>query len=331
MMDKAQIDAITNSGGQLVAAGTVAQRMLASGFNTNSMRTCGVLQKDEWKAIDNAVLGVARTRLQAFEPLLSRGLRTDIPNGLGHTQIEWETSSDMTSAEVNMSGVTEGQRDRIVYATEAMPLPIIHKGFNINIRALQASRNKGLPLDTTQAQIAGRKVAEKVESILFAGAGLTVGSGVVYGLETHPQRNTGALTANWDGTATGEQIVGDVLSMIDALQAKNMYGPYGIYISEANYNRLGEDYKANSDKTILTRLMEIPSLAFIQPTSTITANNVIMLQLTQDVIDIIVGMQPTTLQWETDGGMVVHFRVMSIMVPRIRKDQLNQCGIAHYT
>jgi uncharacterized linocin/CFP29 family protein len=194
-----------------------------------------------------------------------------------------------------------------------------------------ASRNKGMPLDTAQAQIASRKVAEKAEYILFKGDSITVDGAQIYGLENQPQRNTGSLTANWDGTATGAEIVADVLAMIDALQAKNMYGPYGLYISENNYNHMGEDYKVESAKTILQRVMEIPGIVFIQPTSSITANAVVMLQLTPDVIDIIIGMQPTTLQWDTNGGMVSHFRVMTIMVPRFRVDQLSQSGIAHYT
>ena len=62
-----------------------------------------------------------------------------------------------------------------------------------------------------------------------------------------------------------------------------------------------------------------------------TGTVVILLQLTSDVVDIVVGMQPTTLQWEDMGGMITNFKVMAIMVPRIKDTQTSQSGIVHYT
>ena len=58
------------------------------------------------------------------------------------------------------------------------------------------------------------------------------------------------------------------------------------------------------------------------------ANTAFVLQLTSDVIDEVIGMQPTVVQWETQGGMQLHFKVMSIMIPRVRWTQTLQSGIA---
>jgi len=53
--------------------------------------------------------------------------------------------------------------------------------------------------------------------------------------------------------------------------------------------------------------------------------------LTSDVVKMITGMGPTVVQWETQGGMRVHFKVMSIMVPRIAADHELKSGIVHST
>ena len=331
MITGAQVDTfVPNANGVLVPGGSVAQRLMNNGFKVSSLRTCEVLRKEEWKQIDEVVVGVARKRLVGIGELISRGLVYNVENALGTTQVEWETSSDMTEAEVNMSGVTEGERDRIVFTQVNMPLPVVHKDFRINIRALEASRRLGQPLDTTQATLAARIVSEKVESLLYTGSTVKVLGGTVEGLENATNRNTGSVTAAW-ATATGEQIVGDILAMIAAANGDNMYGPFGIFVPLAAYNRMLNDYKAASDKTTLTRALEIPELAFIRSSSDVTAGSVLMVQLTSDVIDVVNGMQPTVVQWESHGGMVVNFKVMAIIVPRIRSTQTSQSGVVHYS
>jgi hypothetical protein len=55
----------------------------------------------------------------------------------------------------------------------------------------------------------------------------------------------------------------------------------------------------------------------------------VMVQLTTDVVREVVGMDVTTVQWETHGGMQLHFKVMAILVPQIRADQNNNTGIVH--
>jgi uncharacterized linocin/CFP29 family protein len=329
------IDTINASGGGFSGMGAVASALLGSKFNVNSLRTNDVLRKNEWELFDQTVVQVARQRLVGVGDLLSRGLRLPVANALGITRVEWEKVSDMGPAEINMSGLTEGQGDRVTYALEGTPLPIIHKDFKINIRALEASRNMGQSLDTTQASLAARLVSERTETMLFDGyASIQMQGSTVRGYKTAPNRNTGSIS-NWAlvGT-TGETIVAEVLAMILALQGDNYNGPYGLYVPIDYYNKLLGDFKANSDKSILTRLLEMPDLEFIKISRNLpggAAGQVIMVQLTADVVDMIDGMQPTTLQWESNGGMVVNFKVMAIMAPRMKSDAASQSGIAHYS
>lgn len=323
------VQGLLAQGGTNAQGLTVAQRLLQSNMSVNALRTLGTLQKDEWIAFDNAVIEVARKRLVLVQELMSRGLTYNLDNPLGHTSLEWEKVSDMEGAIITMSGLSQSQNDRVVYDLDSMPIPIIHKDWNMNLRTLLASRNKGLGLDVTQAQYASRKVSETIESIFFDGATVLGSNRPIYGLRSAPYRNTGNLTESWM-TASGKDIVKDYLAMQGALVEDNMYGPYILFIPTQVGVRFGEDYNEDSDKTIVSRLMELEGLAGIKVSKDLPINEVILVQLTSDVIEVVNGMSPTTVEWETHGGFMVNFKILAIQLPRIRNDFVNQSGIAHY-
>jgi hypothetical protein len=322
--------------GGLVAGGSLAQMLLATNFNVNALRTNAVLRKDEWVQLDQALVAIARQRLIGVADLMSLGLTYNLPNALGHTRLEWETISDMTAAEINMSGVTEAQGDRVAFALTGIPIPIIHKDFFINIRALMASRNANpsgpANLDTTQVALAGRLVSEKVEDLLFNGGFVAGVNGTVYGYTTEPNRNTGSVTASWALTATaGTSIVSDAIAMLGKAHGDFMFGPYGLYMPAAAFVHTADDYKTNSDRTILERLQAIPGFNFVKPSDNLSASNIILVQLTSDVVDMVDGIQPMVIQWDSKGGMQLNFKVMAILVPRIKADQSGKSGIVHYS
>jgi uncharacterized linocin/CFP29 family protein len=335
MNDGARMDFITSKGkgGGFQGSGLVAQRLLQGGFNVNALRTHDTLRKDEWKLYDTALVQIARKNLVGVQDLLSRGLVMRLANALGVTRIEWETVTDMTGADINMSGISESQNDGLEFALTGIPVPIIYKDFNLNIRHLEASRKSGQPLDTMQVEVATRKVVEKVEELLFVGYSGLGSNRPIYGYTTAPNRNTTTSTNShdWDTDSTGEEMVIDVLAMIDKMVADNMYGPYGIYVSTAAFTRMGGDFKANSDKTIMQRLLEIPGIEFIKQSKDVPAKQQIMVQFSKDVVDMIDGIQPTLVEWDTHAGFVKHFKVICIMLPRVRNDADLQSGIVHST
>ena len=217
-----------------------------------------------------------------------------------------------------------------------MPLPIIHKDFTIQLRHLEASRRSGQSLDVTQAEDAARQVSETIEGMTLNGltSGSTLGFGSssaqLFGYTNRTNRNTVSLAQNWDASGkTGEEILSDVLSMITAANNDRMYGPYMLYIPGDYYVSLLDDFKSNSDKSILSRILEIPTILEVKPADKMTADNVVLVQMTRSNVDMVTGMEPTVVSWEGQGGMVLHFKVMAIMVPRIKLDAGNRSGIVH--
>jgi uncharacterized linocin/CFP29 family protein len=297
-----------------------------------SIQTNALLQKDEWIAYDSAVRDITTIRLNGIADLRSMGLVYNAGD-LGSTIAEWDASSDMTAAEINMAGVTTTEKDTVAFTLAGVPIPIVRKDFQVNIRRLLASRRMGASVDVTGSQIAARLVAEKSEDMLFNGADPKVSGYSIYGYTNHPQRNTGSLVYDWAAAATtGKQIVSDVLAMIAALEADRHYGPFNLYVPANFWPALRADYSDNKgDNTIIERIRAIDKINDVKVSDVLTTDNVVMVQMTSEVVDLAVAQDVTTVQWERGDGMQTNFAVMAAWAPRIKADYDNHLGIAHYT
>lgn len=359
-MTVASIDTLQVNPQGMTASGGVATRLIQNNMNVNALRpwigsdgNCymtvniagkpaairvnagtATLRKEEWIQYDTAIIREARIRLSGLNDLTSRGLVYNIANGLGKTVLESENLNDFMVAELSMDGLSRTQSDRGVFGMDYLPLPIIHSDYFINARALAASRNTGEAMDTTNAEQAARAVAEKMEDMLFNGASsYTYGAGTIYGYCDFPNRNLFSTPANWDASGvTGADIIGQVIDMKQALINDRFYGPYVIYIPTAWETKLDEDYStAKGENTIRDRILKIQGITDIKVVDKLAANNVLMVQLTTDVVRLVSGMEIAPIEWQEQGGMVLHYKVMGIKVPQIRSTQAGRCGIVHGT
>jgi uncharacterized linocin/CFP29 family protein len=315
------------------AFGSLASRLLAVNGNIGALRTNDVLLYDEWKEIDRKVLMAAQQRLLGIADLESRGLVYTIPNGLSKTVLAYQDASDANDAEVSMDGVRRGERDRLEFDINYLPLPIIHKDFSFSLRNILESRNGNMPLDTSMAEMAARKIAEKMEEYLFIGSSsYTFGGGTIHGYISHGSRATYALSAHWNDTAaTGETVLADVLGMKQELIDNRHYGPYVLYIPTNFETSIDEDFKAGSDKSIRQRLLEVSGISDIRVADKLTSDNVVLVEMSSEVVRLINGLDIQTIQWDTEGGMQVNFKVMAIKVPQLRVDQDSRAGWCHAT
>lgn len=301
--------------------------------NGKSMSTNAValLQYDEWKDIDRTVIEVATKRLVGIRDLIAKGLVHRL-GSIGQTISLWERSSDMTAAQISMSGLNRSERDTQSFDTATVPVPVIHKDFDLNLRRLEASRIFGEGLDTTQSAVAGRVVAEASESMLFSGSAIQVDGGVIYGYLNHPDRNTVAITLSWTNAGkTGANILTNVQAMLAAARADFYFGPYTLYIPGAYEGKLDDDFNPGTSdtRTIRQRIMALEGIAEIVVADQMPADNVVLVQLERDVVDMAIAQDITTVQWDTQGGMQQNFKVMAIWVPRVKSTLDGQSGVVH--
>lgn len=300
-------------------------------FNASALRTLDTLRKDEWVHFDEALVEEGKIRLKGIADLVRLGLVIPVPNAMGRTIFQYEQSTDMEPAELSLSGLSRTEDDRLEFLLNSLPLPILHKDFNINLRTLMASRQRGEALDTTQSRVAGRLVAELLERIYFQGTSTSFGGFPIYGLTTHPNRNTASYGTGgaWTGSKTGEQILADILTMLTALEGDRMFGPYHLYVSANSSIILNQDFKANSDKSIMSRLLEVNGLSGITVADQMPASTVVLVQMTRDVVALIDGEPLQTVQWDMYGGFQIAFKAFSIQIPLVRADSDGRSGIFH--
>lgn len=339
------------------ASGSVAQRLLACNFDVRALRpfigengktyitTMGkngkletkmihnataTLRYEDWKLLDDVIVKAAKPRLKAVGDLRAAGLQYTIPNGMGTTVFQTETMSDIGDASISMDGLRQGANDRLEFDLTNIPLPIIHKDFSYSVRQIATSRNGGSPLDTNTAEAATRKVAEEAEKLLLGlSSTYSFGGGTIYGYTNYLYRMTQILTSPTAGGWTASTLLTEVLAMRTSSQNAYHYGPWVLYVSPAWDAYLDEDFKAASDVTVRERLKKLDGISDIRTLDYLTDYDMILVQMSSDVVREIIGMDFTTVQWPSDGGLKENFKVMCIMVPQIRRDFNGNTGIVH--
>ena len=115
----------------------------------------------------------------------------------------------------------------------------------------------------------------------------------------------------------------------------NHFGPYVLYVSTAWDTYLDSDYTTGYPKTVRSRISEVSNITAIKTLdylgTTAQPYQVLLVQMSSDVVREVIGMDITMVQWESKGGLQLNFKVMAIMVPQLRADQLSQTGIVHGT
>jgi uncharacterized linocin/CFP29 family protein len=235
-----------------------------------------------------------------------------------------------------MDGVSRGKGDRPVYQTNYLPIPIVHVDYEINLRVLEASRRLGNPLDTVSAERAARKVAEKLESLLFTDTEYHFGEkddrlqNAIYSYLSHPDVNNVTMDIAWDdSTASGSMVIDDVLAMKQALIDAGFYNTYLVYVPTAYETVLDMDYNVDAPgKTIRQRIMDIGGIRDVKVADKLPADTVVMVQMTTDVVRLVNGLAIQNVEWQTEGRFITKHKVLAIQVPQIRSDANKKCGVA---
>ncbi len=325
-------EVFSGSPGKILAANGWDIRALRPYIRNNKpLRANDLLSKDEWIAFDDALVEVSRRQLGAVEDLVAAGLSINL-GSLGVLISEYEALSTIDLAEQSMSGVAPGQRDLATFTLNSVPIPITFRDFQLHLRYLEASRRGGSNVDTTNAELCASRVNERLEEVLFNGSNVQIGGSTAAGYTTASSRITGSLSAAWNA-ATGAQIIADALSMIAAAENENYFGQFMFYASVGAMQNIRNDFKADSDKTILQRLQEIDAFQGIRGTTSLANNEVVAVRLTSDVVDLAVAAPLTTVQWDEMGGMIQNFKVMAAMSARIKipASASAKTGLVHFS
>jgi len=289
------------------------------------------LSYDSWKVFDDVVLKVLRQRLRAMADIRAAGLEYNLPNGMAHTLLQYQTQSDMTDAMIGMDPVTRSESDAPTTATALFPLPLIWKDFDFTLREIQVSRQGNMPLDTSSAETSSRKVAEAIEKlttglITFAYAGASI-----YGMTSLPQRSTSVTMTVPTGT-NGVTNVSEILALRQMLITNMHYGPYRLYMSTQWAQFLDNQYSTTyGDRTLRERLLAIDGIQDVTILDYLpnTKYDVVLMEMDTQTVRAVIGLDVMTIQWESLGGMQKHFKIIAMVLPQFRPDSNGNSGVAH--
>ena len=292
-----------------------------------------LLRRDEWQQLDAVIHQAAHIRLTAVNDLRTRGLVSAI-GSLGTLTTQWTQSSEMTAANVSMTGRSTGNRDRVDNKIVGRPVPITFKEFDIGKRELEASRILQNPVDMANASDSAIVVAEALEGLLVNGdTSVIFGGDTLYGYTTEPNRNTDTA-ANYGGGDWGtlSNVVPTVSGMIAAANADRYFRPYVLYASTVQYNQANTNFFTDgSGQNGIQRLLQIDSLEAVRPCDTLADGNLVLVQMTPNVVEWAEHMGITVVEWMSGDGMTAHFKVMAVATPKVKSDHSGGSGIVHAT
>lgn len=314
----------------------ISERM-HRGLPVPTINAGNLLTKEAWVMLDNVVLEAARYRLRAWADLRAANTYGGF-DGMANPILEFERSTDVGEAVEDMDGMTEARNFAPKFDLQGMPLPITHSDFFLSSRFLTVSKNKGTPMDTTRAEMAGRRIGEHIENVTIGiTAGTTYGESAsgssgryaydnpskVYGYMTHPDRLTGTGYSSPTGS-NGGTVLTNWLAIREQLYTNKFYGPYIVYTSTDWDQYLDNLFSTlePSAGTLRKRLMEIEDIQDIRRLDFLNSSDypftTIWVQMTPETARAVNGMDITTVQWPSMGGMRLNFKVMCIQVPQIR-------------
>lgn len=309
-------------------------------YNATSTR------RQDWIYMDSTVVQSYRNRLSAWADLRNAGGTINI-DGYANFTLEYEAMSDPGSAQVDMFGTQfSGQLDSPRFIIRSLPLPITFSDYQYGDRQLAVAENHGTPLLSFSAEAAGRRIGETIEGTLIGTiTGMTFGTrasgylahdlnSTVFGYLNYTNRNT-KTNMTTPSSSNGSTQLSEWLTFRNQMYSDNCYGPFVVYTSTDYDNILSLPYSstepsAGSIREFLLRSLN-GSVTDIRRldnlTNTYTTIWVQQGGVGKSAARAVVGMEPRTMQWDLEGGMIKHYRVMTIQSALLMSDYGGQCGI----
>ena len=285
------------------------------------------LPKDVWGLWDREAVEVQRTTLRVFNDLSSS---VSMPMPIGKLVHHFQTVSDSGSVNVSLDGRSKGRTDQPVFAYHGTPLPIIDSPFSYGWRQVAAASTVGFQLDAAGRMNSMRKIAEKAESLMLNGdTDIVVGADPLYGLRTHPRRNTRTTAQALNG-ATGAQWLATITATLKLLHGDNFKSPATIYLNFDDwFYATSTEFTAGYPKTIAQRVLELGGLREVIDADSINPGEVIAIVKDRSVLQVLSGMPMTTrAQFRANPEDDYNFVTMAAVALEIKFDANQNCGVA---
>jgi len=304
------------------------QELMNSAIKGTIVGNATTLPRDVWGQWDKEGVEIQREVLSVFNTLAA-AVSFSIP--IGKLLHYFQQVSDSGTVNVSMDGRSKALTDHQTYSYVGTPLPIVDSTFSYGWRQVEAARSEGMQLDPAGRNNAMYRVAKKLESLILDGdSNIVVGGSTLYGLRTHPKRETRA-TSQALLTATGVQWMADVNATIKLLHNNNYRVPATLFVNWNDWFAAGNSDFSSSypNKTIAQRIREMEGVAEVIPASDVAASQIIAVVKNNRVLQVLNGMPMSTrAQFRQNPEDDYNFVTMAAAALEIKYDATDQCGVA---
>ena len=284
--------------------------------------------RDSWGMWDKDAEEVGREVLTVFSTLA----QNTMPLPIGKIMHHFQTVSDSGSVNISLDGKSSAKLDQPVMEHHGTPVPIIDSSFGFGWREVMAAQTEGVQLDSAASMNAVDKVANALEDLALDGdTRIVVNGAPLYGLRTHPKRNTRTTGQALNG-ATAAQWQAEVKATVQLLRGDNFKTPATIFVNDDDWfyasNTLASP--TNSDgKTIADVVLGMAGVREVIGASKVLASQLIAVIKDKRTVQVLSGMPITTRsQFRANPEDDYNFRTLAAASLEIKFTANDECGIA---
>lgn len=294
-----------------------------------------LLTRDAWKAFDTVVTETVRDRMRVVSDLRGAGMQYVVPGGMAKTVLENQTLGDLTDATMGMNPAKRSEFDRPEVGLAGLPLPLVWKDLQFNMREILASRQGFAPLDTTSIRLATEIVLEKIEKVFIGVETWTqpFGGYTLYGMRNHPDRIIkNNITAPTAGGWTPATLINELIVMRGLARTARHRGPWFLYFSDDWDVYLDRDYSSSYPGVSLRdRIKTIEGWDDVRTLDFLTGAYEILMVGRSAMNRAVIIQEPTTIRWEELGGQELNLKVLAGIVPQFKVDTEGNADLVHGT
>lgn len=271
-------------------------------MNGYLLRAQAPLTAQEWQAVDEVVVRVARRTLVARRFLTLFG-----PLGAGIQHVASDRFVGTQAARITLMG-TEEENVLLPESRRLLPLPVLYRDFRIGWRDLETSRRLGIPLDTSAAAVAAADVATLEDRTILNGNDERQQVGFL----NYVDRLRVPL-GNWEQPGGG---FAAVLSAVNELVGHNMREPFTVVVPPQLFVRLNRVF----DNTGVLEIDQVRRLVGgeVYMTPVLPPNVAVVVSPGPENMDLVVAQDMRVAFLETT-GMEHNFRVLESVALRIKR------------
>jgi hypothetical protein len=288
-------------------------------------RGLAMLPPRSQEAIQTEILRVGRQGLVLVNDLINQGLVYNLDNWLSYTELTQQRGGGGVNAQQTMDLDVRGERQMPSDLNSyTIPLPATWSDFSEGIRTILMARRTGQPFDVTLVGEATYAINRLIEDQGWNGWGKKVNGNSLPGIFTAPV-NVFEYDAWDDPGVSGADIEEFIQGMAD-MPGEEYPGPFTLYINRRYNSKLNRKYSDGVTTFDTTIRQNLEGMQFggqnlrIQTVPSLGTDQVALVQMSTNVLDVVMGQTPDTISWQAASGLRFFYMVLAGVWVRIKSD-----------